>query len=58
MTSQVTPMTKLFNCISFVPCPQFFAYLNYIAHDYTMKMDEDELSAYSASSHNISPALL
>jgi hypothetical protein len=34
---------------TFVPCPQFFCLLKPIAHVCTLKMAEDELSAYSAS---------
>jgi hypothetical protein len=38
---------------TFVPCPQFFCLIKHIAHVCTLKMAEDELSAYSASSQGM-----
>jgi hypothetical protein len=42
---------------TFVPCLQLFCILKRIAHVYIPKMAEDELSAYSASSHSMSRAM-
>jgi hypothetical protein len=42
---------------TFVPCLQFFYLFKPVAHVCTPKMTEDELSAYSFSSHNMSWAM-
>jgi hypothetical protein len=58
MTNQSTPVTGTIKlCISFVPCPQFFCLLKPIAHVCTLKMADDELSAYFAFSHSMSWAV-
>jgi hypothetical protein len=54
MVNQSTPVTELFNYAPLRPLPLLFCLLKSIAHVCTLKMAEDHLSVYSASSHSMS----